>query len=80
MSEPTFEVTAASVYIEISLLLSSESGRSKHTDPNEQGAWLAWHIWNLIKDEELQGAALSELKFWGTNSSFAGKPIQTFQR
>ena len=80
MSESQLEVTAASVFIEIPLLLSSESGRPKHTDPNEQGAWLAMHIWNCIKDEELQGASLTELRFWGTTTPGDGQPRQILKR
>ena len=80
MSNLISEFTAASVFIEIPLLLSSDSGRPKHTDPNEQGAWLAMYIWNLIKDEEMTGAAISELKFWGTNRALEGEPIKVFKR
>ncbi|HUW87866.1 MAG TPA: hypothetical protein VMW30_05775 [Candidatus Paceibacterota bacterium] len=80
MSESNLEVTAASVFIEIPLLLSSESGRPKHIDPNEQGAWLAMHLWNCIKDEEFEGAALTELRFWGTSIPGDGQPVKVFKR
>ena len=80
MSNQLSDFTTASVFIEIPLLLSSDSGRPKHTDPNEQGAWLAMHIWNLIKDEEFSGAALSELKFWGTNRTLEGEAVKVFKR
>lgn len=76
MREGHFDVTAGSVYIEIPLMLSSESGESKHTDLNEQGAFLAFSIAKFLKSTDTEGAALSELTFWGTNLPGNGNPVR----
>jgi hypothetical protein len=44
-----FDVSAGSIYIEIPLMLSSESGESKHTDLNTQGLFLAYDLAKYLK-------------------------------
>ena len=61
-----YEFTAGSIYIEIPLMLSGDSGRAKHNDLNEQGAHLAVAIGKSLKKLDFQGAALTEIRYWGT--------------
>ena len=76
MSESHFEATAGPVYIEIPIMLSSESGESKHTDFNEQGLFLAFSIAKYLKSISSEGAALSEMTFWGTSVPGSGEPLR----
>jgi len=76
MNEGHFEATAGSVYIEIPLMLSSESGEGKHTDLNEQGIHLAFSIAKFLKSISTEGAALSEMTFWGTSIPGNGEPLR----
>ena len=76
MSESNFEATAGPVYIEIPIMLSSESGESKHTDLNEQGLFLAFSIAKYLKSISSEGAALSEMTFWGTSVPGSGEPLR----
>jgi hypothetical protein len=76
VSESYFEATAGPVYIEIPMMLSSESGEGKHTDLNEQGLHLALAIARCLKSISTQGAALSEMTFWGTSIPGNGEPIR----
>ncbi|MFH8843090.1 hypothetical protein [Streptomyces sp. NPDC017868] len=65
------DFNAGSVYIEIPILLSSDSGRDKHLDLNEQGAWLYYEIKKVIDqvraNPELQDIAIEEPRYWGTH-------------
>lgn len=63
MSE--YEFATGSIYIEIPLMLSSDSGRTKHIDLNEQGAHLTVAIGRYLKNIDFQGAALTEIRYWG---------------
>jgi hypothetical protein len=76
VSESHFEATAGPVYIEIPIMLSSESGESKHTDLNEQGLFLAFSIAKYLKSISSEGAALSEMTFWGTSVPGSGEPLR----
>ena len=76
MSEDHFEATAGPVYIEIPMLLSSVSGERKHTDLNEQGLHLAYSIAQYLKTISTEGAALSEITFWGTSIPGSGRPLR----
>lgn len=76
MNEEYFEATAGPVYIEIPMMLSSESGEGKHTDLNEQGLHLAFSIAKYLKSISTEGAALSEMTFWGTSIPGNGVPIR----
>ncbi len=76
MSEGHFEATAGSVYIEIPMMLSSVSGEGKHTDLNEQGLFLAYSIAGYLKSINTEGAALSEMTFWGTAIPGDGEPLR----
>ena len=60
-----YEFATGSIYIEIPLMLSSDSGRAKHTDLNEQGAHLAVAVGQFLKKSEFYGAALTEIRYWG---------------
>ena len=44
-----FDANIGSVYIEIPLMLRSESGEAKHTDLNNQGLFLAYEISRFLK-------------------------------
>jgi hypothetical protein len=76
VSDSNFEAAAGSVYIEIPMMLSSESGEGKHTDLNEQGLFLAFSIAKYLKSISTQGAALSEMTFWGTSMPGTGEPLR----
>jgi hypothetical protein len=76
VSEGHFEATAGPVYIEIPMMLSSESGERKHTDLNEQGLQLAFSIAQYLKSMSTEGAALSEITFWGTSIPGTGEPLR----
>jgi hypothetical protein len=52
------------VVYEIEIMLSSDSGRSKHTDVEEQGAWLASPIKQAPTSVELVGAAFAHILYW----------------
>ncbi len=75
MSVGHFDAMVGSVFIEIPLMLSSESGDSKHTDLNEQGFFLAVAIAKHLKSLSTEGAAFSEITFWGTTLPGNGEPI-----
>jgi len=76
VSKSNFEATTGSVYLEIPLMLSSESGETKHTDLNEQGSHLAFAIAQHLKSISTEGAALYEIKFWGTSIPGTGEPLR----
>ena len=76
MSDSKFEATTGSVYLEIPMMLSCESGEGKHTDLNEQGSFLAFSIAKYLKSIRTEGAALSEITFWGTLLPGSGEPIR----
>jgi hypothetical protein len=59
-------MNAGSVFIEIPLMLSSNSDEEKHIDLNNQGLFLAYEIAKLLRTHSSEGSALSELIFWGT--------------
>jgi hypothetical protein len=74
-----FDANIGSVYIEIPLMLSSESGEAKHTDLNNQELFLAYEISRFLKTLSTEGAALSELTFWGTMTPGIGEPIRKIE-
>jgi hypothetical protein len=74
-----FDANIGSVYIEIPLMLRSESGEAKHTDLNNQGLFLAYEISRFLKTLSTEGAALSELTFWGTMTPGIGEPIRKIE-
>lgn len=76
MSKGHFDATAGPVYIEIPIMLSSESGDGKHTDLNEQGLFLAYSIAKYLKSISTEGAAISEMTFWGTSLPGSGEPLR----
>ena len=76
MSEGQFELTTGRVYIEIPMMLSSESGEGKHTDLNEQGLFLAFSVAKYLKSMSTEGAALSEITFWGTIQPGNWNPVR----
>jgi hypothetical protein len=71
-----FDANIGSVYIEIPLMLSSESGEDKHTNLDNQGLFLAYEIAKLLKSSSTEGAALSEMTFWGTKTPGTGEPVK----
>ena len=76
MESSHFEASAGSIYIEIPIMLSAESGESKHTDLNEQGLFLAYSVAKYLSSIESEGTALSELTFWGTHLPGTSEPIR----
>lgn len=76
MNAEHFEAAVGSVFIEISMMLSSESGENKHTDLNEQGLFLAFEIAKILRTLGTQGAALSEMTYWGTTLPGSGEPLR----
>jgi hypothetical protein len=76
MNSDNFEAVVGSVYIEIPLMLSSESGEDKHTNLDNQGLFLAYEIAKLLKSSSTEGAALSEMTFWGTRTPGTGEPVK----
>jgi len=71
-----FEAAIGSVFIEIPIMLSSESGENKHTDLNEQGLFLAFEIAKNLSALSAQGAAMSEMTYWGTTLPGSGEPLR----
>ena len=76
MDSQHFDANIGSVYIEIPLMLSSESGEAKHTDLNNQGLFLAYEISRFLKTLSTEDAALSEMTFWGTVTPGTGEPMR----
>ena len=76
MENSHFDASAGSIYIEIPIMLSAESGETKHTDLNEQGLFLAYSLAKFLKGLESEGTALSELTFWGTHLPGTSEPIR----
>jgi hypothetical protein len=74
-----FDANIGSVYIEIPMMLSSESGEAKHTDLNNQGLFLAYQISKFLKTLSTEGAALSEMTFWGTVTPGTGEPMRRIE-
>jgi hypothetical protein len=62
------EMNVGTVYIAIDVLLDSDSGRAKHTDVDHQGGWLFHAAAAAIEKmtEGSQGAAVAELRYYGT--------------
>ena len=79
MDSQYFDVNIGSVYIEIPMMLSSESGEAKHTDLNNQGLFLAYEISKFLKELSTEGAALSEMTFWGTVTPGTGEPVRRIE-
>jgi hypothetical protein len=75
----SFDVNIGSVYIEIPMMLSSESGEAKHIDLNNQGLFLAYEISKFLKTLSSEGAALSEMTFWGTVKPGTGEPMRRIE-
>ena len=76
MSYGKFDVNAGSVFIEIPMMLSSESGEAKHTDLYNQGLLLAYQIADMLKKFNSEGAALSEITFWSTTIPGQGEFVR----
>ena len=79
MDSKHFDANIGSVYIEIPLMLSSESGEAKHTDLNNQGLFLAYEISRFLKTLSTEGAALSKMIFWGTVKPGTGEPMRRIE-
>ena len=73
---------SGSIFIEIDLDLESDSGRDKHLDLDEQGAWIAEYIWRSIQESPvLVGAKdikVPRMKYWGQTIKVGVAPIKTF--
>jgi hypothetical protein len=76
LADEHFDAVMGSIFIEIPMMLSSESGEDKHIDLNNQGLFLAYEIARLLKSISTQGAALSEMTFWGTTVPGTGEALR----
>jgi hypothetical protein len=76
MTNEHFDAVMGSIFIEIPIMLSSESGEDKHIDLNNQGLFLAYEIGRHLKSTSTQGAALSEMTFWGTTVPGTGEALK----
>ena len=76
MTYAKFDVNAGSVFLEIPMMLSSESGEAKHIDLNNQGLLMTYRIAEFLKDFNSEGAALSEITFWGTTLPGQGEFVR----
>jgi hypothetical protein len=74
-----FDAKVGSVYLEIPMMLSSDSGEEKHTDLNNQGLFLAYEIARHLKSLNAEGAALSEIIFWGITVPGTGDPLRRIE-
>ena len=79
MDSQHFDANIGSVCIEIPMMLSSESGEAKHTDLNNQGQFLTYEISKFLKTLPTEGAALSEMTFWGTVTPGTGEPMRRIE-
>jgi hypothetical protein len=73
--ESDFDASTGSVFFEVELLLSSDSGRPKHTDPTEQGGWLMIPIREALTSIPMEGAAFGRIRYWGSNCTPIGAPL-----
>ena len=73
------DMSFGSVFIEVPIFLSAESGRDKHTNLEIQGEELFAWFCDFIKDKKFDGANFGPIKYWGTNRSLEGKPVRIFE-
>jgi hypothetical protein len=64
--EAGHDFAAGSVVYEIEIMLSSDSGRAKHTDVRDQGAWLIYPLARGLQSMvDLEGAAFGAIHYLG---------------
>ena len=71
---------SGTIRIEVDWESWANSGRDKHTDPEEQGAWLANAIASHLKHSDVFAApdvAIHELRYYGAVKP-SGTPTTTF--
>lgn len=74
------EHAKGTVRFEIDLELWSNSGRSKHIDLDEQGAWLAQDIAVHLKNrEQLSDVAIHDIRYYGTDLTASGEAISEIE-
>ena len=77
------ETNSGSIFIEIELQLTSESGRAKHLDLNEQGSWLAERLWHdlqqAVAELDPQQVKVPQMKYWGTEIPSDTDPIRIYK-
>lgn len=64
-----YDFSVATVVYEIDLMLSSQSGRDKHVDPDEQGAWLTYALLRGLRADIPDGVGLDRIRFVGSGST-----------
>jgi len=66
MDEPDYEMAMGTVAFEVEIMLASDSAREKHTDVQEQGAWLLLPIARGLRSFEAgSGVGLGRLRYMG---------------
>jgi hypothetical protein len=74
MDEPNYEMAIGTVAFEVEIMLASDSGREKHTDVEEQGAWLLSPIERGLRSfEPGSGAGFGRLRYMGEGQ--VGRPV-----
>ena len=69
------EFATGSVFFEVELMLSSDSGRPKHIDPVEQGGWLVLPFEQALTSTPLEGVAFGRVRYWGDQCQPQGEPL-----
>ena len=72
--ESEFDAATGSVFFEVEVMLSSDSGRDKHTDVVDQGGWLIIPIKQALTSQRLEGVAFGRIRYWGTDCKPVGEP------
>jgi hypothetical protein len=66
MDESNYEMAMGTVAFEVEIMLASDSGREKHTDVEEQGAWLLSPIERGLRSfEPGSGVGFGRLRYMG---------------
>jgi hypothetical protein len=72
------EENSGSVFLEVDMLLFSESGRAKHLDLDEQGFWLAEWLWSRL-DEQVRTGEFQGIAVPGLSTGEQGLPVMAFR-
>jgi hypothetical protein len=74
------EHAQGTVHVEIDLELWSNSGRSKHVDIDEQGAWLAEAIRQALRGlEHSDDIKIHRLRYFGQRQKIKDSPMSELQ-
>jgi hypothetical protein len=82
-NENATESASGSIFFELDLKLTSDSGRAKHLDVNEQGDWIAEYMWRMLQESMFEmdpkDIAIPEMRYWGTDIKSETGPIRIFK-